>query len=95
MKVFPCTSCGECCKNVHLSEHTAYLDRGDGICHHFDEASKRCSIYEHRPLICRVEDYYHQFLTEAYTWDEFVKINLDICHTLQAEAVSVVKFYDQ
>lgn len=29
---FPRTACGQCCRRVYLSELTAYLYRGDGIC---------------------------------------------------------------
>jgi len=57
-KSFPCTACGKCCQNVGKSEETAFLDRGDGTCRHFDEYTKLCLIYENRPLVCQVEKYY-------------------------------------
>lgn len=79
---FPCTACGKCCKRVGLSEQTVYLDRGDGTCRHFNENTNLCSIYEHRPLVCRVEDYYKKHLSHLYEWDEFVKINVEICQRL-------------
>ncbi|MGO2300854.1 YkgJ family cysteine cluster protein [Psychrobacter sp. AOP7-D1-15] len=79
---FPCTSCGKCCRRVNLSDLTSYLDRGDGTCHHFNEASNLCDIYADRPLICRVEDYYKTYLSDQIDWDDFVKINLDICEKL-------------
>jgi len=79
---FPCNSCGKCCRRVNLSELTIYLDRGDGVCQHFNEVSNLCNIYNDRPLICRVEDYYKTYLSDQIGWDEFVKINLDICEKL-------------
>ncbi|WP_273382184.1 YkgJ family cysteine cluster protein [Actinobacillus porcinus] len=79
---FPCTACGKCCRRVNLSEQTAYLDRGDGVCKHFDEQTNLCKIYENRPLVCRVEDYYKAHLSHLYSWDEFIKLNLEICHKL-------------
>ncbi|EKX95291.1 YkgJ family cysteine cluster protein [Aggregatibacter actinomycetemcomitans] len=82
LKSFPCTACGKCCRNVHLSDQTAYLNRGDGICQHFDTEKNLCKIYENRPLICRVEDYYKAHLSHIYEWDEFVKLNLEICQKL-------------
>lgn len=85
MNPFPCTACGHCCRNVHLSEKTAFLDRGDGVCRHLNTDTHLCSIYEDRPLVCRVEDYYKTHLTEQYTWDEFVRLNLQICHKLQTK----------
>lgn len=81
-KPFPCTACGKCCRNVGQSEQTAFLDRGDGVCYHFNEQTNLCSIYENRPLVCRVEEYYKTYLSDIYEWDEFVKINLEICEKL-------------
>lgn len=82
---FPCSSCGQCCKNVHLSEQTNYLDRGDGTCRHFDNKSLLCTIYEQRPLICRIEDYHEKYLSHLYDWDGFVKMNLEVCEHLKSE----------
>lgn len=79
---FPCTACGKCCRRVNLSEQTAYLDRGDGVCQHFNEKTNLCNIYNERPLVCRVEEYYKKYLSDKYTWDEFVKINIEICKIL-------------
>ncbi|MGQ0286760.1 YkgJ family cysteine cluster protein [Pasteurellaceae bacterium 22721_9_1] len=79
---FPCTACGKCCRRVNLSEQTIFLDRGDGVCQYFDENTNLCTIYETRPLVCRVEDYYKNFLSDVYTWEEFVKINISICEKL-------------
>ena len=31
-------------------------DRGDGACSYLDKDSKTCTIYEDRPLLCRVDD---------------------------------------
>lgn len=80
---FPCTACGQCCRNVHLSELTNYLNRGDGTCRHFDDSSLLCTIYEDRPLICRVEDYYEKHLSHLYEWDGFVKMNMEVCEQLK------------
>lgn len=80
---FPCTACGLCCKRVGMSKETAFLDRGDNICRHFDEQSHLCKIYENRPLVCRVQEYYQTHLTHLYSWQEFIKINQRICKALQ------------
>ncbi|MGI3476967.1 YkgJ family cysteine cluster protein [Providencia stuartii] len=76
---FPCNSCGKCCKKVNASTETSFLDRGDGVCYHFDEITNLCSIYETRPLVCRVEDYYRKNLSEILSWDEFVELNMRVC----------------
>lgn len=80
---FPCTACGLCCRHVHKSKQTAFLDRGDGICHFLDTNTNLCRIYETRPLICQVERYYQLYVKDNMDWDDFVKLNLDICHQLQ------------
>lgn len=79
---FPCTACGKCCRNVHLSKQTSYLSRGDGVCIHFNEHTNLCNIYQTRPLVCRVEEYYKAYLSHIYEWDEFVKLNIAICEKL-------------
>lgn len=83
MSVFPCTQCGACCRHVNLSELTEYLDRGDGICCHYDLDSKLCSIYERRPEICRIDAFYQKHLKEQFTWNEFVELNLIACKQLE------------
>lgn len=79
---FPCTACGQCCRLVYLNEQTAYLNRGDGVCRHFDEQHNLCSIYENRPLVCNIKQYYRTHLSDDVTWNDFVKINWEICEQL-------------
>lgn len=83
LSAFPCTACGQCCRRVYLSEKTAYLNRGDGVCQYFNEENNLCSIYENRPLICRVDDYYQAHFSQMISWDDFVQLNMEICHSLQ------------
>lgn len=83
-RVFPCDSCGQCCRNVHLSNETSFLDRGDGTCLNFNESTKLCDIYETRPLVCRVEEYHTQKLSHVYSWEDFIEINLEICTQLKS-----------
>ncbi|WP_318367857.1 YkgJ family cysteine cluster protein [Enterobacter sp.] len=82
MTPFPCNQCGKCCANVHLSELTAGLDRGDGVCRHLDPATRLCSIYATRPEICRIDVQYALHYSQAYPWDTFVALNLEICEAL-------------
>lgn len=82
---FPCTGCGACCRRIGLLPETRYLDRGDGACRYFDDAQKSCGIYEHRPLICRVEQYYDAHFAQSYSWDKFVELNLEVCNQLAAQ----------
>ncbi|WP_218137601.1 YkgJ family cysteine cluster protein [Photobacterium damselae] len=79
---FPCNGCGKCCSNVHLSEQTWFLDRGDGICKHLDTVTRQCQIYEKRPDICRVALQFKRHYANQYSWDDFVSLNLIICEQL-------------
>jgi len=83
MNPFPCYQCGLCCQNVHRSTQTAFLDRGDGVCKHYQMDSKQCGIYEQRPDICRVDRQYALHYARHYTWDEFIAVNLKVCAWLE------------
>jgi uncharacterized protein len=52
---FPCTSCGACCRS--LPEGSS-LNRGDGSCVHLDQQSSLCTVYDTRPLLCRIDEIY-------------------------------------
>lgn len=83
--VFPCTQCGLCCQHVHMAAETRFLDRGDGTCRHYDAGHKRCSIYNERPDICRVDLQYAIHYAKQFTWESFVEMNLHVCGVLQAK----------
>lgn len=57
--MFECDKCGECCRHLKGISIYAELDRGDGICKYLK--GNLCSIYEDRPLFCRIDDCYEQF----------------------------------
>ncbi len=83
MPAFPCHQCGRCCQHVYLAVETQFLDRGDGICRHYDVLNKSCTIYMQRPDICRVDLQYKLNYAHEYTWEEFVRLNLQVCERLQ------------
>lgn len=83
---FPCTQCGLCCQHVNLAAETQFLDRGDGSCRHYDAVSKGCSIYHERPAICRVDQQFSERYAALYSWDQYVRLNLEVCGILQAKA---------
>lgn len=88
---FPCTSCGACCKYLHLAEELQEFDRGDGVCLHLDEKTNRCGIYENRPDICNIQTQYRLHYQET-PWPEFVTENLQICETLQLDQEAKARF---
>ena len=83
VRVFPCTRCGACCRNLVKSPLLAQLDRGDGVCRHLDANTNLCRIYETRPKICRVSDMFSAF-QDRLSWAEYVALNQQACGELQA-----------
>lgn len=82
---FPCDTCGLCCQKVGQSEQTQWLNRGDGVCRYYDEKTRLCTIYETRPLVCRVEDFYQTYLQDKISWRKFVRINIEVCQKFKNE----------
>ncbi|MBY0453397.1 MAG: YkgJ family cysteine cluster protein [Burkholderiaceae bacterium] len=85
MTKFPCNQCGICCQRVHWAEETKFLDRGDGVCKHYAQDSKLCTIYAQRPEICRVDRQYILHYENKYDWNEFVALNLQVCAALESQ----------
>jgi hypothetical protein len=83
MPTFPCTSCGACCKSLKGVKEYKELDRGDGVCIYFDENNLLCSIYEKRPLKCRVDEMYYLYFKGDMTLEEYYNINVQACNLLQ------------
>lgn len=72
--MFPCTSCGACCRSI---KHVLPLfDDGNGVCVHL--ADNRCSIYENRPDICRVDI----LCPSGMKMEDWYTVNLDACDKL-------------
>lgn len=88
---FPCTSCGACCKYLHLAEELKEFDRGDGVCIHLYEATNHCKIYETRPDICNIQTQYRLDYSDT-PWSEFVIENLQVCEALQLDQQAKERF---
>ena len=67
---------------IHLIPELMEFDRGDGACRYL--VNNECSIYENRPLICRIDEMYEEEYSKSYTKEEFYQLNLKVCHELQA-----------
>lgn len=81
--MFTCDMCGECCRHLDRSDVYAELHRGDGVCKYLD--GDKCSIYENRPLLCRVDECYEIFFKEHYTCEEYQELNFEACNLLKKE----------
>ena len=81
---FSCDQCGLCCKNLDKSTSLDFLNRGDGVCVHFNESESLCNIYEDRPLLCRVEDGYTLFKSQI-SKQKYYDLNMQSCTALKAQ----------
>lgn len=79
--MFICSMCGECCRNLDKSEVYKSLDRGDGVCKYLE--GNLCSIYENRPLLCRIDESYDSLFKDKISLDEYYKMNYEVCKKLK------------
>ena len=75
--MFQSDQSGECCRNLDKSPLYAELDRGDGECRYL--CGNQCSIYESRPVLCRVDMCYDLFFSKMLSRDEFYEMNYRVC----------------
>ena len=81
--MFPCTSCGLCCKHIsHIKELKEY-DLGNGVCKYLNLDTNECLMYDKRPDICKVDEMFNKKYHKCYTKEEFYKLNADACNRLQ------------
>lgn len=64
-----------------MSEIYKDLDRGDGVCKFLD--GNLCSIYEERPLKCRIDESYENFFSKEMTKCEYYEANYKMCDELK------------
>ena len=79
--MFPCDLCGQCCRHLNLSPLYSQLDNGMGVCKYLE--GNLCSIYEQRPLLCRIDECYEKFFRDSMTLDEYYALNLENCKKLK------------
>lgn len=79
--MFNCTCCGECCRSLDKSEVYLELDRGDGTCKYLE--GNKCSIYNERPLLCRIDECYEMYFKNQYSLNEYYELNYKVCRELQ------------
>lgn len=79
--MFNCEHCGCCCRNLDKSDIYASLDRGDGVCKYLE--GNDCSIYDNRPLLCRIDESYDFMFSSIMSRDEFYRINKQVCMKLR------------
>ena len=84
--MFPCTRCGLCCRSLDMNKDLQFLDRGDGTCRYLNCETNECKDYQNRPLYCRVDEMYEKFFSGELLLDEYLRMNVDVCLSLQERA---------
>lgn len=79
--MFHCDKCGQCCRNLNRSDLYASLHNGDGICRYL--RNDLCSIYEKRPLLCRVDESYEAIFAPYMTYETYLELNYQSCRQLK------------
>lgn len=65
--------------NLKMSELYSDLDRGDGICLHFDMKTRLCTIYNDRPDKCNIDKTYMDFYKDKMSREQFYELNYVAC----------------
>lgn len=79
--MFNCDKCGICCRNLDKSDLYSNLHNGDGICKYLQ--GNLCSIYNDRPLLCRIDECYDLFYKNLMTKKQYYKMNYKSCSDLK------------
>ena len=79
--MFECDCCGCCCRNLDKSNLYDDLNRGDGVCKYL--IGNLCSIYNERPLFCRIDECYDLFFKDTLSKDEYYRLNMEECRKLK------------
>ncbi|MGL5659981.1 MAG: YkgJ family cysteine cluster protein [Aeromonas sp.] len=83
--MFKCDGCGCCCENLQQNNMMQDMHSGDGVCYFFNKISRQCNIYEFRPLVCRVDDYYHLKLATFMSKQEYYQNNSAFCEMIKKQ----------
>jgi Fe-S-cluster containining protein len=51
----------------------------NGACKYYDPLLKLCTVYEQRPLKCRIDDYYEAHLIQTYSRKQYYELNVQAC----------------
>lgn len=79
--MFSCEKCGACCRALNDSAIYASLNRGDGVCKYLN--GNLCSIYENRPLLCRIDESYELFWKDMMDLEEYYRENYKACQLIK------------
>ena len=84
MDKFKCDCCGACCRNLDKSSYFAAMDKGNGVCKYLDEKTNLCTIYDHRPLLCNVDEAYRVYFKKYMSLEKYYETNYKACELLKS-----------
>lgn len=58
----------------------------NGVCSKFDRETRECTIYEDRPMICRVDDFYHKYMKHQTDLKYWYAYNASMCDKMINQA---------
>ena len=82
-KMFKCDKCGKCCRRLTAYSLFKELDDSTGKCKFLD--GNLCSIYNDRPLYCRIDECYELFFKEIMSKEKYYELNYSACKVLKEE----------
>ena len=83
---FDCSCCGACCRCLGIIFGKDFeLCDPDGVCKYLDRNTNLCTIYDDRPLLCRVDELYDSGYFDSYglTRDEYYEQTRKECEILK------------
>lgn len=87
--MYPCKRCGCCCRHAGETVLGRAIARPDGVCRYLDERTNRCTIYDRRPIFCRVDEGYEVYFKDRMSREEYYRKNLEMCRLLRGEVLPV------
>lgn len=84
---FDCSCCGACCRHLDIIPNFPYpsIIGKNGICIYLNQDTNLCTIYDTRPLICRVDEQYDLNINNVkntMSRSEYYKLQHEICKIL-------------
>lgn len=81
---YPCTKCGLCCQHIEHIPELKMFDLGNGTCRYFNP-KVGCVIYDDRPLVCKIDEYFKLVKSEFSSKLTFYQANANVCNELQSK----------
>jgi len=58
----------------------------NGVCSKYDKETKLCTIYETRPMVCRIDDYFDKYMSANLDINHWHHYNAQMCNKMITQA---------